>query len=340
MLRNSLIFCYRVALTLILFALLSIPALVVTPHVPSDIFSFKADTLKCAIAIKHNIRNSGIKNVGFNYELLGAFGDSNSSVIKIDAPIESPECWEQLINGQLQIVAFDANDTIPAQYADLLVESVPVKGDDVWVTTMKNRSLVNAVNVWFYGFQNQHFFEEMAHRYFRSYNVEKLAEKNITVTALSPYDDIVKKYSSNIGIDWRLLSAIIYQESKFSMGVSSTASAKGLMQIKAATAAKYGIDDIYDPDSNVNAGTMHFNHLLNYYRNQEMDSVNVIKFALAAYNAGESKIEARRAEAERKGYDPDVWEDILESVGRYNGPTATYINEILKRYELYKSVID
>lgn len=339
MARRS-IFLLRSLAVAALLVILSLPSVIFKQNVDSNAFSFRADTLKCAIAIKHNILNSGIRNVGFNYELLGAFGDGNLSVIRIDAPVESPECWEDLINDKLQIVAFNSNDTIPEEYADLLVQSVPVKGNDVWVTTLKNKNLVNDINRWFYNFQNDRFFEEMSRRYFRSYNIEEMARRNIKVRALSPYDEIVKKYSAKIGIDWRLLSAIIYQESKFSMGVTSKASAQGLMQIKASTAEEYGISDIYNPDSNLNAGTMHFNNLLNYYREQDMDSVNVIKFALAAYNAGKARIEARRAAAARRGYDPYDWNDILEYIGRSNGPTAIYINEILERYELYKSVID
>lgn len=332
--------CIRVAVVLLLFCAMSLSFHFKPYKAGSIFFLAPADTLNCAIAIEPGLHSPASRNVGFNYELLGAFGSSNSSYVRIEPPQESPQCWEDLLSGKCDILVFNLKDSIPEEYRDRVTASVPVKDNDVWITAKDRHELLSTVNFWFTAFQTDRFFQEMSHRYFRSYNIEKMIASGVEVTALSPYDDLIKKYSSRIGMDWRLLSAIVYQESTFAMGLSSSKSAKGLMQVKESTAARYGIDNLYDPDQNVKAGTMYFNHLLKMYREEGLDSVNVIKFALASYNAGENRIREQREAAAENGYNPDDWDSILTYFNRWDGPTNTYITEILDRYETYKAVID
>lgn len=303
-------------------------------------FLFPKDTIHCAIVLDHSVRHKGNRNVGFHYELLGAYCEDDGKKVKIDPPAESPECWEMLMDGRLQMLAFNSLDTIPPEYASNVLFSQQIKGDDVWVVRKKDDYLLNSVNAWFSNFQTTYFFRSMKHRYYRSYTLKWLEEHSDEVTSISPYDDIIKKYSQRIGIDWRLLSAIIYQESKFSMGASSGKSAQGLMQLKKSTAASYGVEDIYNPESNIKAGTMHFDHLLKTYRDEGLDSVNVIKFALAAYNAGEGNIQSRRENAAERGFDPNDWDEVQKSLKSTYKPTSTYIREVLDTYETYKKLVD
>lgn len=298
------------------------------------------DTVRCAIALDHSIRHKGNRNVGFHYELLGAFGRDSHKQMKIDPPSDSPECWEMLLDGRIHILAFDSSNTIPVQYASSVILSQPIKDGDVWAVSGENRYLLNSVNVWFSDFRGDSFFYNMKRRYYRSYSLDWLVNHPDEVTSLSPYDELIKRYSRQIGIDWRLLSAIIYQESKFSMGASSTKAARGLMQLKKSTAESYGIEDIYNPESNIRAGTMHFDRLLNSFREKGLDSANVIKFALAAYNAGEAAIEARRRSAAAKGFNPDIWDEVRKSSSSSLRPISIYIDEVLATYAVYRELVD
>lgn len=302
-------------------------------------YRINADTLRCSIAVGDGIY-ARKNNAGFNYELLKTFGSANRVYVKIDPPVCRAECWEQLANGKYDIIVLNSSDTIPEEYNGRFLFSTPVKDNDVWAVTRENGRLVNSINFWFSGFQSEQFFKRLTSRYFRSYDIERLAAKEIPVTSLSPYDDIIRKYSKKIGIDWRLLSSMIYQESQYSIGASSKRDAKGLMQIKESTSAIYGISNLYDPDNNVRAGTMHFGKLLKRYQDEGLDSANVIKMALAAYHGGEARTDSLRASAKRKGYNPDDWESMRESFKSKDGPTSTYIKKILDRYELYKTLID
>ena len=73
---------------------------------------------------------------------------------------------------------------------------------------------------------------------------------------ISPYDSIIKIYSDSAGLDWRLVAAVIYHESKFDNDVRSHRGAAGLMQMMPATAEWLGADDITDPIEGVRVGTL------------------------------------------------------------------------------------
>ena len=65
--------------------------------------------------------------------------------------------------------------------------------------------------------------------------------------ALSPYDDIVRKYAMRYDFDWRLIVAVMFQESRFNPAASSFAGAQGLMQVLPGTAGELGFDESLRP---------------------------------------------------------------------------------------------
>ena len=143
-------------------------------------------------------------------------------------------------------------------------------------------------------------------------------------------------------MDWRLLSAIIFHESQYNIDAMSSMSAKGLMQVRDVTADHYGIptDDLFDPDTNIKLGTMLFDDLLRDFRQEGLDSANVIKFALASYNSGGGALAKRRAEAAEMGLNPDNWDDVAVAYTKYSTVTPAYIEAILDTYRLYQQIID
>lgn len=305
-------------------------------------WGYEADTLRCAIRLDRSAAMR--RNVGFNYELLGAFGDDNGSYMRIFQPMPSPDCWRQLACDSLSIVVCDVTDTIPEAWRDTLLFSLPVKGDIVWAVRRDKTRLLNAINFWYSEFQGEAFYRQMSRRYFRSYNTDylrSLLDKG-PVQGLSPYDDLIRRHAERIGMDWRLLSAIIFHESQFNIDAMSNRSAKGLMQVRDVTADHYGIptDDLFDPDVNIRVGTMLFDDLLRDFRAEGLDSANVIKFALASYNSGGGALAKRRAEAFDMGLNPNNWDDVAVAYNRYSTVTPAYIEAILDTYRLYQQIIE
>lgn len=112
------------------------------------------------------------------------------------------------------------------------------------------------------------------------------------------YETIIRGHARNYDLDAALLAAVIYQESKFESDARSDAGAIGLMQLQPETAkgiavrtggSRFRVEDLYDPELNVRYGAWYLRHLLRKYDNDE-------DLALAAYNAGQTRVDRWRAE--------------------------------------------
>ena len=98
------------------------------------------------------------------------------------------------------------------------------------------------------------------------------------------YDGVISLAAKASTIEAALLRAVIVVESGFNPRAVSKKGAVGLMQLQPATAKRYGVKNIYDPEQNVRAGAHYLSDLLaRFDSNKEL--------ALAAYNAGEEAVE-------------------------------------------------
>jgi soluble lytic murein transglycosylase-like protein len=98
------------------------------------------------------------------------------------------------------------------------------------------------------------------------------------------YDGVIRGAAKDATIQAALLRAVIVVESGFNPRAVSKKGAIGLMQLQPATAKRYGVKDIYDPEQNVRAGAHYLKDLLARFDSN-------LELALAAYNAGEEAVE-------------------------------------------------
>jgi soluble lytic murein transglycosylase len=131
-------------------------------------------------------------------------------------------------------------------------------------------------------------------------------------------------------VDPALVAALIRQESNFTPSATSRVGARGLMQImpdvgrRVASARGYPIWDdalLYQPEISIQLGTIHLSSLMARYRDPAR--------ALAAYNAGESRVErwGRKAGAS----DPELFVERIPYV-----ETRDYVRIVLRNDEFYR----
>lgn len=98
------------------------------------------------------------------------------------------------------------------------------------------------------------------------------------------YTPLVNDIADEVGVHANLLHAIIQVESAYNPRATSPKGAQGLMQLIPATAARFGVERSYDPESNVRGGARYVKNLLARFNNN-------LHLTLAAYNAGEGAVQ-------------------------------------------------
>ena len=124
------------------------------------------------------------------------------------------------------------------------------------------------------------------------------------------YEGWFKKYGKKYGIDWLLIGSQAFHESGLDQSARSPAGAVGLMQVlpDLAEDKRIAIKDIYMPENNIHAGVKYLALLRdNYFSDPVITPDDRIRFALAAYNVGPSRIQRIRKRAETMGFDPNRW---------------------------------
>ena len=311
--------------------------------------TFAGDTVRCAIAIGDNMYSKELMT-GFNYELLEKFAGTDNCSMTIVPATERDNYVDSLLTGCVDIVVLPYKDTSIAG----ITVSKPVEGC-VWAVKSGRFSHIREINLWLGHYMSSDEYSEMKDRFFRSYNPYPKAEYGIRTRTISPYDSLIKKYAASMGWDWRMLAAVIYQESRFSINSMSSRGATGLMQVMPSTALHYEVSDLIDPEQNIIAGTSHLKRLQRLYRSTDISREEQIKFVLAAYNAGEGRIEDCRKFAEDSNMDNTRWDDIVKEIpdmrdrdlveasslkfGRFNGSeTISYVDSVLDHYKAFCTI--
>jgi soluble lytic murein transglycosylase-like protein len=99
-----------------------------------------------------------------------------------------------------------------------------------------------------------------------------------------PYRELVEAAAARYSVDADLITSVIAVESNFDPKAVSRKNARGLMQLLPETAARLGVQNIDDPQENIDAGTRYLRELLQKYNND-------LVLTLAAYNAGPERVQ-------------------------------------------------
>ena len=311
--------------------------------------TFGGDTIRCVINTgNENFGRNGFRT-GFNYDLLRSFGEKVGAEVEITLADNHIDYIDSLRNGDIDIMVLP--DTCSHYHDDSIILS---RGIDksVWAINSEDISKIRELNTWIASYTDSEEYRLAWTKYHKCINPLTKFTKGMSASKLSPYDGLIKEYAAKLGWDWRMLAAVIYQESKFSINTVSHRGATGLMQVMPSTAEHYGISDLLDPEENIKAGTMHLARLQKMYSDEGMTDMERFKFVLASYNAGEGRIADCRNLAAARNLDNTRWDDILKVIpsmreestlqeislkfGKFNGTeTMNYVENILNIYSAF-----
>lgn len=119
--------------------------------------------------------------------------------------------------------------------------------------------------------------------------------------------------AAQVGIDWRLLAALGYQESKWDPHAASEEGARGLMMLTADTAQAMGIKDRDDPQQSIFAGARYLAQVRQMIPDR-IPEPDRTWLTIAAYNVGFGHLEDARIITQALGKDPDSWAEVREEL--------------------------
>jgi membrane-bound lytic murein transglycosylase MltF len=154
---------------------------------------------------------------------------------------------------------------------------------------------------------------------------------------------LFEKYGAQYDFDPLMLAAQGYQESTLDQSKRSHVGAIGVMQVMPATGKELKVGDITKIEANIHAGAKYMDQLMSrYFQDANFREQDRTLFAFAAYNAGPGNIRRMRAEAKKRGLDPDRWFNNVETVTaeKIGIEPTTYVRNIFKYYVSYKLTED
>ncbi len=284
------------------------------------------------------------------------------------------EIEEDSINSSEQLIALVASGDIDYTVCDenlAMINQLYYPNIDIslkvsfpqniaWAVRKGSGEWKDYLDEWIVEFKQTKEYRDIYYRYFINPRLASRFNSDYHSTSgggISAYDPLVKELAAKHGWDWRLISAIMYHESRFDPEAESWGGAYGLMQLMPATAEALGVQDMSDPRQNIEGGILLLNWLNDQLKSSLPDSTERVKFVLASYNIGLGHVKDAQRLAKKYGKDSQVWENHVDyymknkSADRYISDPAVkwgyargeeafnFVNRVIANYEHYRNLI-
>lgn len=300
----------------------------------------------------HQNLSQRIKNDPADFELIEASGN-----------IDSEQLIRLVAEGQIELTVSDENVAMlnSTYHPDIDVEFALSESEPIaWAVRKDADSLLVAMNKWI---ENRSSQRRIAYTYKKYFEASKDQHARVSSPfsslsgkRISEFDPAIQRYSGDIKWDWKLLAAMIYQESRFNPDARSWAGAFGLMQLMPNTAKRFGIDTTDTREENIRAGVAYIKYLENFWRNRIHDPQERVKFILASYNVGPGHVQDAQRIAQYLGKNPYIWDNnvaeglLLKSDQTYLALDGVkhgycrgkepyeYVKSVMNQYTMYQSM--
>ena len=277
-------------------------------------------TIRCVLDLgAYEDSTHGLIN-GYNYYLLQKFATDNGITAEVKVA-EAGESWlDSLQEGGVDAVVLPLHQHSSHAGA---AYTIPVDDLTTWAVNMDDIGLLQAFDKWLVNYHNSSAYAPVHRAFMRAVgNPLRLAGNGVTRSSLSPYDSLFRKYAATLDWDWRLLAAVVFQESRFHIEALSPRGARGLMQLMQGTADAHDGGDLLDPEQNIAAGTRYLRRLTRMFSDRFDNPDEVLRYTLAAYNVGEGNVLNSLDNEETAEPGPDNW-------------PGEYIQKVMEVYDAF-----
>ncbi|MCP3872218.1 MAG: membrane-bound lytic murein transglycosylase MltF [Desulfobacteraceae bacterium] len=331
----------------------SIPYMTIRQHIvhhelvfgPKNIEDLTFRTLHIRRGTSYHSRLVEIKNSGveFNY------------ILHDNVPTE--ELIRMVHSREIKFTVADNNIAYLNQryYPDIRI-GIPLQEKEslAWAVNKNDSEMLEQINKFFLYANEKGILKQISDKYYASiedsdpFDLKKFHQR--IESRLPRYKDIILKESKKYGFDWRLVAAIVYQESHFNPNARSFTNVRGLMQVTTATAEEMGIQNRLKPSQSIKAGLKYLDKMVKKFDYLEDDHEKV-QFALASYNIGYGHVTDAIRITKDLGLDETKWQNLktalpLLSKSKYYKKTkygyargwepVQYVERILTYFDILK----
>ena len=222
-----------------------------------------------------------------------------------------------------------------------------------WAVRKGEKRLLHQINDFFARSKEDGTFDRIYAKYFA--NVESFDYVDLKryyrslKTRLPKYRKTIQKAAEKYGFDWRLIAAMIYQESHFNPRAESYTGVRGLMQVTLDTAKEVGIESRLNPAQSILGGVKYLKK--SYDKFKGIPEPDRLLMALASYNIGYRHVQDAQKIAKELDYDANSWASLKEALpllcrrkyykrsraGYCRGREAVrYVDRIITYYDILK----
>lgn len=174
-------------------------------------------------------------------------------------------------------------------------------------------------------------FERVYRRLYKVHNPLGRADRK----RLEKIRPVLQRHATEQGLDWLSLAALAFKESTLNPNARGASGAMGLLQITPAAAQRVGVSNLQNVDNSVQAGARYLSMIRRkFFSSTQLNERERMAFVLAAYNMGPERVQGMRAEARRRGLNPNQWFFQVERIAmeQVGMGVVSYVNSVNKYY--------
>jgi len=276
--------------------------------------------------------------------------------IKLHDDLPTEVLIRQVAEKEIEVTIADSNIALLNRryYPDIKIGIAIEEPESLgWAVKKGEKALLTAINDFFATTRADGTFEDIYSSYYSNveifdrFDLRKFHQR--ITTRLPRYEAIIKRAAKQYGFDWRLIAALVYQESHFRPRARSHRGVRGLTQLTLRTAREMGVTDRLDPEQSIMGGVKYLSKL--YQRYDSPQGFDRMLITLASYNVGARHIQSAQRIAQEKGLDPHKWRSLEQTLpllcyeryikmGKHGYCRGTepvrYVNRILTYFDILR----